>query len=221
MKKTDFNRKLQWCDDTWGKDRCWPWFPPEIDEHRQRISVGGRKLLVHRYAYEYLFERGRKLPGPLKKNQPLVKTCNGPRCINPYHHMPAVSRKALVEAGEWSGIEPNDPRGAHNRDKTRCPYGHLYTAENTCHTNGRRRCLACKRERAWLPLEKRWIVHGFRDEVRRMPGVPLPLTEEDLALPDRIEPELPTSPWMEEGLRLLEEEMREEEAARREGPQAA
>ena len=35
--------------------------------------------------------------------------------------------------------------GASNGDKTHCPEGHEYTAENTRVADGRRRCLTCQR----------------------------------------------------------------------------
>jgi hypothetical protein len=104
MKQAKFYEKLRWSEEIWGKDRCWRWFPREVFEHQQRVSVDGRKVLVHRYAYQVLRERGRELAGPLKKNQPLVQTCCGAGCVSPYHHMPALSRKALAAGGKWSGV---------------------------------------------------------------------------------------------------------------------
>jgi len=178
MKKVDCDTRLHWSEEIWGKTRCWHWFPSEVDEHRQRMSVGGRRVLVHRHAYEVLRQRGKELAGPLKKNQPLVRTCDNPRCVSPYHHMPALSQKAIAESGEWTGIQPNDPRGAHNREKDCCPYGHAYTAENTAWTKeGKRRCLTCHRERAWLPLDMRHIVYP-NERVRRPTPPPEPIHPE-------------------------------------------
>ncbi len=160
MKKADFDSNLMIWDEYRGRTRCWKWFPQEVDEHKQRVVVDGRPVLVHRHAYEVLRQQGRELHGPLKKNQPLVRTCDEPRCISPYHHMPALSQRAIAENGKWTGIKPNDPRGAHNRKKDKCPYGHAFTEENTAWTgDGRRHCKACARERAWLPLELRHIVY--------------------------------------------------------------
>ena len=160
MRQIEFKKRLHWSEKILGKTKCWRWFPVEVDEHRQRMSINGRKLLGHRYAYELLRDRGQTLSGPLAKNQPLVQTCDSACCLNPHHHMPALSQKAVVERGEWTGIAPNDPRGAHNRQKETCPYGHAFTDENTGWTkDGKRRCLACHRERAWLPLDARHIIY--------------------------------------------------------------
>ena len=43
---------------------------------------------------------------------------------------------AIAQSGKWTGIKPNDLRGAHNRKKDRCPYAHALTTENTLWTNG-------------------------------------------------------------------------------------
>ena len=40
-------------------------------------------------------------------------------------------QRAIAQSGKWTGIKPNDLRGAHNRKKDRCPYADALTTENT------------------------------------------------------------------------------------------
>jgi hypothetical protein len=49
---------------------------------------------------------------------------------------PLQSTHSDRQSGKWTGIKPNDLRGAHNRQKDRCPYGHALTTENTLLRNG-------------------------------------------------------------------------------------
>jgi hypothetical protein len=48
----------------------------------------------------------------------------------------AIYAEGDRQSGKWTGIKPNDLRGAHNRKKDRCPYGHAPTTENALWTNG-------------------------------------------------------------------------------------
>lgn len=65
--------------------------------------------------------------------------CRNRACVNPYHLDP-VSHAENMRRGV---------AGLKQREKTHCPVGHEYTAENTyIHPqNGSRNCKACQRER--------------------------------------------------------------------------
>jgi len=99
---------------------------------------GAYLVRAHRWAY-------RLLVGPIPSWLEIDHLCRNRACVNPTH-MELVTSVENIRRGE-----------NHNRNKTRCPAGHLYIAANTYVDRlGRRYCRACRRLRARpLPPSRR------------------------------------------------------------------
>ena len=85
---------------------------------------------AHKMMYEHV-------NGPVPEGLELDHLCHVRHCVNPAH-LEAVTHAENVKRGE---------AGLHNPDKTHCPNGHAYTAENTLIINdprgAHRRCKKC------------------------------------------------------------------------------
>ncbi len=94
---------------------------------------GNRRTTAHRWAYEFF-------NGPLAEGLEPDHLCRVRNCVNP-NHLEAVTRTVNLGRGEH-----------HYRDRTHCPRGHEYTAENTSMRadGGKRRCKSCERLRSKL-----------------------------------------------------------------------
>lgn len=140
MKKHDFETRLYWSHKSQGPAPCWRWTHGMPRGRREKVCVHGKSVPVVREVYRRLVAAGYELAGPLRKNVALLRTCDDPHCVNPFHHAPADS--ASVDVKALNG------RGKANREKTHCPYGHEYTEDNLVDTNdGRRHCKICHRLR--------------------------------------------------------------------------
>jgi len=103
-----------------------------------RFTVEGRRVVPHRFAYEYLI-------GPIPAGLELDHLCKVRNCLNVTHLEPVTGRENLLRG---------DTVNARNAAKTHCIRGHEYTPENTLHArpskrnpNGQRECRTCRRER--------------------------------------------------------------------------
>lgn len=106
-----------------ASDGCWSWQgKPDINGYG-RIPVDGRRWLVHRYAYVLSH-------GPIPDGHDVDHACHnnsgcaGGRC----------QHRLCVNPAHLEAVPPlvNRHRShLHNINKTRCPDGHPYTAENT------------------------------------------------------------------------------------------
>jgi len=132
--------RLSWAERFWdrvdrsaGVSACWPWLG-----RRTRDGYGlvedphGHTRYAHRVMY------GMRV-SPIPDGMVIDHLCRMPHCVNPAH-------MEVVTSGE------NTRRGAgisaRNAQKTMCPQGHPYDAENTLrYPNGSRKCLICKRTR--------------------------------------------------------------------------
>jgi hypothetical protein len=123
-----------------GTSGCWLW-TGAINRHGYgNVGINGRTWSAHRAAYVAFV-------GPIPVGLQLDHLCRVRRCINPTHLEPVTSRENTLRG---------DTIAASEARRTRCPYGHEYTEENTrwCvirrYANGReqwgRRCRACLRE---------------------------------------------------------------------------
>ena len=121
-----------------GPDECWPWTgacipkgygslgPVEVDGHMQS-QVGAHRV-------SFFLEHG---------FWPKITrhTCDNPPCVNPRHLLDGNTRsnaRDMVDRGRSPAAQ-----------RTHCPQGHEYTAENTwISKQGWRRCRHCSRDNA-------------------------------------------------------------------------
>lgn len=100
----------------------------------------GRAMIKRRYAYRVLWEEAN---GPLPQSTVLHHLCENKACVNLEHLEPTTQSthmKLHLRGGDWGQAQ-----------KTHCPAGHEYTAENTAYVvrkdrpnrNPERHCRQC------------------------------------------------------------------------------
>ena len=110
---------------------CWLWEAPNDGDGYGQMSIGGKHVRVHRFAYELLV-------GPIPPGLQLDHLCRVRACVNPMHLEPVTSRENSMRG---------DAVQARNAAKSHCVNGHEFTAANTYTAKGYRECRACARER--------------------------------------------------------------------------
>lgn len=123
-------------------DGCWLWPGCTSDGYgRGYASNKGRKVTVHRFAYELLV-------GPIPDGLHIDHLCRNPRCFNPAHLEP-VTPKENNRRGKNCGV--------FNTPADHCPRGHAYTDDNAYWSKGKyRMCKTCVTARYKpVPLERR------------------------------------------------------------------
>lgn len=113
---------------------CWIWQGGRVGTNKDYgvVYSGGVAIRAHRYFYEHKYG---KIPDGLFA----CHKCDNPICCNPDHIFIGTHQDNMRDAQEKK-------RFFHQR-KTHCKYGHEYTEENTCYSNGGRHCLACMKKR--------------------------------------------------------------------------
>jgi hypothetical protein len=106
---------------------CWLWLAGRSTRGYGVFTIAGRQWLVHRLVYILLV-------GPIPQGLTLDHLCRVRHCCNPRHTEPCTRGENALRG---------DGPAAANARKTRCPRGHPYDLVS----GGRRRCLACKRDR--------------------------------------------------------------------------
>ena len=107
---------------------CWGWLGGKNRWGYGRISANGKRLMVHRFAYELLV-------GPIPEGLTIDHLCRNRACVNPAHLEAVDIRTNLLRGNGWSGLQSR---------KTHCPQGHPYDAQNTYYEpNKHRRCRTC------------------------------------------------------------------------------
>lgn len=108
---------------------CWVWVA-HLDRHGYGMFyVGGKMVLAHRFSYQTFV-------GEILPELELDHLCRNTCCVNPAHLEP-VTHQMNVDRGD---------SGLHQRIKTHCPQGHLYSGDNLrINYAGRRVCKACER----------------------------------------------------------------------------
>lgn len=107
---------------------CILWTGPDNGVGYGRISFQGRLVYTHRLSYELAV-------GPIPAGMDIDHLCRTPACLRP-DHLEAVTHQENIQRG----IRSMRPA---------CPYGHLFTEENTYRTKyGHRQCRVCQRRRA-------------------------------------------------------------------------
>jgi hypothetical protein len=114
---------------------CWIWHGRRSPDEYGILSVGIRRLSIHRVAYTLWRE-------PIPIGLTIDHLCRTHPCANPWH-MEAVPNAENVLRGEsiW----------AQNKRKTVCVNGHPFTEDNIIrvrHPNGKqsRQCRTCQKE---------------------------------------------------------------------------
>jgi hypothetical protein len=93
---------------------CWNWTASKSSKGYGQFKINGKTIGAHVVSYFLL-------RGDYPKGLHLDHLCRNRACVNPTHLEP-VTCKTNIQRGET---------GKHQRDKTHCPKGHEYTAENT------------------------------------------------------------------------------------------
>lgn len=111
---------------------CWVWTGANNGAGYGKPSMGGRKVLTHRVAYEAL--RAEIPPG-----LSIDHLCGVKMCWNPWHLEPVTHKVNILRS-----TAPT----AENSRKTHCPRGHSYSGENLyVKPSGYRECRTCNRMR--------------------------------------------------------------------------
>lgn len=104
---------------------CWTWTPKTDRAGYGLFSIGPRKVLAHRWAYQS--ERG-----PIPVGLTLDHLCRVRCCVNPGHLEPVTHLENVQRA---------------HRGQTHCKRaGHPLTGNNLRFERGHRVCVACARE---------------------------------------------------------------------------
>lgn len=113
---------------------CWVWGGAKVVGYG-RMSVDGKEVLVHRWAYE-------RFVGSIPERFDIDHLCRNRSCVNTAH-LEAVTH------------QENTLRGVR---RPFCKHGHEYTPENTIsRPNGSRTCRTCEhaRQRTYYQNRKR------------------------------------------------------------------
>lgn len=112
-------------------DDCWTWTSWISTSGYGLITIKGKTVTAHRWAYETLVR-------PIPEGLVIDHLCRNRLCVNPDHLEPVTNRENIMR-GE--GV------AARRAQQTHCMRGHEFTPENTyVYRDGRaRKCRACER----------------------------------------------------------------------------
>lgn len=112
---------------------CLEWRGQRNSAGYGRILVNGKRVFVHRLAYEMFV-------GKIPPGFEVDHLCRNRLCVRPDHLEAVTSAQNTLRSGNPAAI---------NARKTHCPQGHLLDGDNLRRTpRGSRRCRACDREQA-------------------------------------------------------------------------
>ena len=113
-----------------GPNECWPWVGTRHPRGYGIIRLEGINFRAHRVAY--VLATGESIRGLA-----VCHRCDNPPCINPMH---------LFVGTQADNLHDMIHKGRHHESqKTHCPSGHEYTAQNTYlnAASGGRVCRKC------------------------------------------------------------------------------
>lgn len=113
----------------------WLWTGRIDPDGYGRIRFMKRSYMAHRWVWMCVI-------GYIEDGMQLDHLCKVRNCVNPAHLEKVTGKVNTRRATN------------HNRAKTHCPSGHLYSPTNTYLYKGRRKCKRCNRERATMYRKK-------------------------------------------------------------------
>ena len=122
-----------------GPDECWPFTGNTTRSGYGRVTIKGKIIRAHRFAYELLVG---PIPDGWHVHHRTEHGCTTRRCCNPTHleALPAPDHASLYG---WQ------------QHRTHCPNGHPYDELNTrINRQGGRECRACHRAKDQLRRQK-------------------------------------------------------------------
>jgi len=115
---------------------CWIWTAGKDDSGYGSFRYLGRMVGAHRFVYEECIG---KIPAGKQIDHVRALGCTSRACVNPLHMEP-VTQQENIARGDV---------GRPQVERTKCPHGHPYSAENTrvtvVHGYRRRLCKTCQR----------------------------------------------------------------------------
>lgn len=116
---------------TEDQNGCWRWQGGHSQQGYGLVKHDGRRLMVHRVAYE-------RLIGDIPDGLFTDHLCRVRDCANPWHLDPVPNGVNVLRGNGYA---------ARNRRKTHCDTGHPLAGENLLLSGGARVCRQCKRDR--------------------------------------------------------------------------
>lgn len=95
-------------------ESCWIWHGTLAAHSYGQLSVDGRNVIAHRFAYELL-------RGPIPAGLQIDHLCRNPRCVNPDHLEPVTAKENILRSNAPSAVLAR---------RTHCNNGHPFTPDN-------------------------------------------------------------------------------------------